>query len=200
MDLVHGEQIGFAQAELGGGPAAILAHVLRIVRRAVTAIERREETGADAALAGEEPMLHAGKVGERWGLDHGASGGRSEKPAGGTLVVSPSASTRNKVPIWSGAIKRSSAASMASACDGVARALSVSARHWMPMRRRKSPWLAGPRTRAPAPAAAAAMASKSTWALRSVSPGRSSTSTPRWPRTACSEKPKPNPSPNPMRP
>ena len=41
------------------------------------------------------------------------SEGVSEKPAGAALLSSPTASTRKRVPIWSGAIKRASAASIA---------------------------------------------------------------------------------------
>src|SRR6516225_9187553 len=54
----------------------------------------------------------------------------------------------------------------------------------MPSRCKKSPCPTGPKIRAPV---AAASSAKSTWALRSVSPGWSRIPAPRWPRTACRE-------------
>ena len=44
-------------------------------------------------------MLHAVEVGKRCGLDHVVSEGVSEKPAGAALLPSPTAMTRNRVPI-----------------------------------------------------------------------------------------------------
>ena len=58
-------------------------------------------------------MLHAVELGKRFGLDHVASEGLSGNPAGAALLLSPTARTRNRVPIWSGPIKRANAASMA---------------------------------------------------------------------------------------
>src|SRR5262249_53621138 len=95
MDLMHGQEIVRAALEGGGGAAAILAHIVRLIARAVAAIERRIEPAADAAPASEEAMLHAGEVGKRVGSDHALS----EKPVGVALVSSPMASTRNRVPI-----------------------------------------------------------------------------------------------------
>ena len=99
MDLVDGQQIGFTPAERCRGPAAVLAHIVRTVARTVAAIERRIEAGTDAASPGEKSMLHAVEVGKCAGLDHVSSEGVSEKPAGAALLSSPTASTRNKVPI-----------------------------------------------------------------------------------------------------
>ena len=95
MDLMYGKKIFRAAFETRGDAAAVLAHVLRIVARTVTAVQRRIEAGADAALASEKAMLHAGEVGKRGGSDHIAS----ENPVGAALLSSPTASTWNKVPI-----------------------------------------------------------------------------------------------------
>ena len=95
MDLVQRQQFALAALEAGCGAAPVLAHIVGLVARAVAAVQRRIEAGADAALAGEKAMLHAGEVGKRVGSDHMAS----ENPGGAALLSSPTASTRNKVPI-----------------------------------------------------------------------------------------------------
>src|SRR5215471_8137689 len=140
MDLMHGQELVGPTLERSSGAATVLAHVLRAVARAVATVQRRIEPGADAALASEKPMLHAGEVGKRGGFDHIAS----ENPVGAALLSSPTASTRNKVPIWSAAIKRCRPASMARRCSVVARAFKVCARCAMPRHCRKSPCPTGP--------------------------------------------------------
>ncbi len=103
MDLVHGQKLCIGEIERGRGAAAVLAHIVGLIARAVAAVERRIETGAHAAAAGEEAMLHAVELGKRFGLDHvvseGVPGWVSVKPAGAALLPSPTAMTRNRVPI-----------------------------------------------------------------------------------------------------
>ena len=70
MELVHGQEIGLAQREMGGGAAAVLAHIVGLIARAVAAVERGVEAFAHAALAREEAMLHAVEVGKGARLDH----------------------------------------------------------------------------------------------------------------------------------
>ena len=91
-----------------GDAAAVLAHVVGTVARAVAAVQRRIEAAADAAAPGEEAMLDAVEVGERGSFDHAAF----RKTGRRALLSSPTAMTRNKVPIWSGPIKRAKAASI----------------------------------------------------------------------------------------
>ena len=102
MDLVHGQEFCIGEIERGRGAAADLAQV-GLIARAVAAVERRIETGAHAAAAREEAMLHAVELGKRFGLDHvvseGVPGWVSVKPAGAALLPSPTAMTRNRVPI-----------------------------------------------------------------------------------------------------
>src|SRR5205814_2562526 len=125
MGLVQSQKFCFGQLERGRRAAAVLAHIVGLVARAVAAIERGVEAGTDAAAAGEKPMLHAVEVGKRFGLDHVVSEGVSEKPTGAALLLSPTAKTRNRVPIWPGSIKRASAASMALRPAASARAFKV---------------------------------------------------------------------------
>ena len=56
---------GSARPNVRGGAAAVLAHVVGLIARAVAAVQRRVEAAADAAAAGEEAMLHAVEVGKR---------------------------------------------------------------------------------------------------------------------------------------
>src|SRR5689334_8151765 len=145
MVLVHGEKIGLAEVEGGGGAAAVLAHIVGLIARAVAAVERRIEAFAHAALAREETVLHAVEVGEGAGLDHVRSEGASEKPTGAALLPSPTAKTRKRVPIWSGAIKRAIAASITARWASVARAFRAFARSAMPNRCRNTPCATGPK-------------------------------------------------------
>ena len=95
MDLVQGQELGLGVAEGLRHAPAVLAHVVGTVARAVAAIERRIEAGADAAAAGEEAVRARRR--DRQAREPIMSA--SEKPAGAALLPSPTARTRNKVPI-----------------------------------------------------------------------------------------------------
>ncbi len=67
VNLMQGLQVGFIESEMSGHATAVFAHVLRLVARAVAAIQRGIEATADAALAREEAVLHPIEVGKRLG-------------------------------------------------------------------------------------------------------------------------------------
>ena len=76
----------------------------------------------------------------------GRNDGRAQvsNPGSAPSRGSAIASTLNNSPIWSGAVRRASAASISAACCGVAFACSRAARCSIPSRRRNSPWASGP--------------------------------------------------------
>ena len=171
MDLVHGQQIGLAEAERGRRAAAVLAHIVGLVARAVAAVERRVEARADAAVAGEEAMLHAGESASvrAWIMSFRGASVSKSRPArrfcrrhgqdaeqGAHLVGRDQARQRRvdrrALAVAGARLKASARCGDAEPPQEVALADRAEGR---PRRLR-------PRARA----------AKSTWAVRSVSPGR----------------------------
>ena len=174
------------QRELGGGAAAVLAHIVGLIARAVAAVERGVEAFAHAALAREEAMLHAVEVGKGARLDHVLSEGYPKSRPARRFCRRPRPKRGRGCPFGRA---RSSEPTPHRSPRAGPRWRGLSGRR----RARRCPAAAGSRPGPTGPKVgrpvARASAAKSTWALRSVSPGRSRMSAPRWPRTACSEAP-----------
>ncbi len=69
VDLMDGDEAGFREIEGGSHNAAVAAHGFKIVARTRAAVERGEQPGRKAALAGEETVADVGSV-EGFCLDH----------------------------------------------------------------------------------------------------------------------------------
>src|SRR5207253_2859200 len=138
VDLVGGEEALRANAERRRHAGAVLLDQRGLVVRSLPAVEALIDAAGHAAVAGEEGVANARERGERRGLESGAHDSNpGSSPSRGcamamTLNISP-------MPVRPGAVKRASAASIASACAAVAPALSLPARSTMPRRRRNSP-------------------------------------------------------------
>src|SRR6185437_15054231 len=188
VDLREADQAGI-RSERIGHPFAVFRHGCRIVLGPGTAIERGIDALRYAALAPEKAVRDSRIVhSSRFKTLHGG------KPATSVMAGGVSASALNRRPIVSLPISRSVAARRFWASAGLA-FINCSARSAMPRLARKAPCVTGPATEAPPRRAAAVSAAKSTCEDRSSSPGSSSTSTKRWPPTACRVSAKPVRSP-----
>ena len=74
VDLIGRRERLRRQPDQGEGATAVLGDIGRLVVRAVAAIERGIDAGADAALAREEAVADARAISQRFGLDHRAGG------------------------------------------------------------------------------------------------------------------------------
>src|SRR6185369_3235056 len=70
VNLIAGDQPIGREIERRHRPGAVLGDLVGRVTGTETAIERAEQTGADAAGAGEEGMADAGRIVERGETDH----------------------------------------------------------------------------------------------------------------------------------
>ena len=168
-------------------------HGVARVAAGQAAVEAGVGPAGDAALAREEAMRHAERVGsERHGVAFGGAAGRcpgstASKPGGVGRGSSgwQTASALNSRPMRSGSASRRAASISAEPRAGGCVRARRSVRWNRPRRVRNTPCGSGPWTAAPASRAAAAKAAKSTCAVRSAVPGAASGSAGRPSRRAC---------------
>ena len=176
MHLAGGDQPVRRRAQRRGGAGPVGGDPLRVVAAAQADVERSPDALADAALAAEEAVPHAGHCASASDSQHHRRFSPASNPGGTGAPGAVSASDLEQLAHGVGGRSAARSRSVsAPRCSGVARSSSARSRSSMP----EPPQELALTERAVdrgtgAERARAARARKSTWAERSASPGATS--------------------------